>query len=122
MLCSRVEHRTPSQIDTSHVVVEKGSRILDGYAHILEYPLEAYGLTCRHRRTSVFHLCARKSDDWLLFAAPGYRSAAEGENKSGGRSSIGFLAGPIGVCVSLESYWHRGLVEDATIHCVAHVS
>ena len=79
MLCPHVEHRVPSQIDTAHVVAVKGSRILDGYAKILEYPLEPYYFTCCHRRAFVFRLCARKSDGWLLFVARGYGSAAEGE-------------------------------------------
>ena len=51
-----------------------------------------------------------------------YASAAEGEHKSRGGSSIGFVAGPIGVGVPLESYWHRSLVENAAVHCAAHVS
>ena len=58
----------------------------------------------------------------MLLAAPRYGSAAEGDNNSGGRSSIGFVAGLVRVYVPLESYWHRGLVEDAAIHCAAHVS
>ena len=48
MLYPCVEHRVPSQIDISHVVTVKGSRILDGYAQILEYPFEPYGFTCGH--------------------------------------------------------------------------
>ena len=40
MLCTWVEHRVPSQIDTAHVVAIKGSQIFDGYAQVLEYPLE----------------------------------------------------------------------------------
>ena len=53
--------------------------MLDGYTQILEYPLKPYGFTCGHRRAPVFRLCARKNDNWFLFAAPGYGSAAEGE-------------------------------------------
>ena len=105
MLCMHVEHRVPSQIDIAHVVTEKGSRILDGKTPILQYPLEPYDFTCGHHRAPIFRLCARKSDDWLLLAAPGYGFATEGENKSGGCSSIGFVAGPIVVCVPLESNW-----------------
>ena len=80
----RVEHQVPSQIDIAHVVVEKGSQILDGYTQILQYPLEPYGFTCGHHRASVFRLGARKSYGWLLFAALGYGSAVEGEHESGG--------------------------------------
>ena len=68
-------------MNTAHVVVVKGSRILDGNAQILQYPLEPYGVTCGHRRAPVFRLCARKSDGWLLLATPGYCSTTEGENK-----------------------------------------
>ena len=84
VLCPRLEHRVPIQIDVAHVVAVKGSWILDGYAQILENPLESYGFTCGHRRASVFRLCARKSDGQLLFATLGYGSVVEGENKSGG--------------------------------------
>ena len=84
VLCPRVEYQVPSQIDTAHVVAVEGSRILDGYAQIIEYPLETYGFTCAHYRAPIFRLCARSSDGWLLIVAPGYSSAAEGENKSGG--------------------------------------
>ena len=118
----RVEHYVLSQIDIAHVVAEEGSRILDAYAQILQYPLEPYGFTCNHCRTPVFRLCARKRDGRLLLATPGYCSDAEGENKYGGLSSIGFVAGPIGICVPLESNWHRSLVENAAIHCATHVS
>ena len=45
VVCPRVEHRVPSQIDTvtAHVVAVKRNWILDGYAQILENPLEPYG-------------------------------------------------------------------------------
>ena len=46
VLCPRVEHRVPSQIDTAQVVAVKRSWILDGYAQILENPFEPYGFTC----------------------------------------------------------------------------
>ena len=80
----RVEYRVSSQIDTAHVVAVEGSRILDGYAQILEYPLEPYGFTCGYHRAPVFRLCARKSDSWLLFATPRYGTTTQGENKSRG--------------------------------------
>ena len=84
VLCPRVEHRVPSQIDTAHVVAVKGSRILDGYAQILQNPLEPYGFTRSYGCAPVFRLRTRKSDGRLLLTTSGYCSAAEGENKSGG--------------------------------------
>ena len=60
MLCTRVEHRILSQIDTAHIVAEKGNQILDGNVHILQNPLEPYDFTCSHGRTPVFDLCAPK--------------------------------------------------------------
>ena len=112
MLCTRIEHRVPSKIDNAHVVTQEG----------IQYPLEPYGSPCNQRRAPVFHLCARKSDGWLLLATPGYCSATEGENKSGGQSSIGFVASLVGICVPLKSNWHCRLVENSTIHCAADVS
>ena len=76
-----VEHRVPSQVDIVDVVAEKGSRILDGNAQILQYPLEPYGFTCSHRCAPVLSLGARKSDDWLLVATPEYGSTTEGQKK-----------------------------------------
>ena len=58
MLCSRVEHRVPSQIDPAPVFVENGSRILDANAQIVQYPLEPDDFTCSHRRAPTFGLCA----------------------------------------------------------------
>ena len=81
MLCMRVEHQVSSQIDTAHVVTEKGSQIHDGKSHILMYPLEPL---CSHRGAPVFDLCARKSDGSLLLSTPRYGSTTKGENKSGG--------------------------------------
>ena len=59
VLCPHVEHQVPCQIDIAHLIAVKGSRILDGYAQILEYPLEPYGFTCGHRRAPIFRLGAR---------------------------------------------------------------
>ena len=59
VLGPRVEHWVPSQIDITHVVAVKGSWILDGYAQILENPLEPYGFTCGYYRAPVFRLGAR---------------------------------------------------------------
>ena len=115
-------HRVPSQIDTAHVVAEKGIRIFYGYTQILQYPLDPYDFTCSRRRAPVFRLCAQKNDGWLLLATPGYSSVAKGEKKSVDRSSIGFVIGPIGICVPLESTGHHRLVENSTIRCAAHVS
>ena len=77
MLCTRMEHRFSGQIDIAHVVVVKGSLILDEYAQIRQYLLEPYGFTCNHRCAPVFGLCARNSDGLLLLATPGYGSAVE---------------------------------------------
>ena len=55
MLCPRVEHRVPSQINIAHIVAVKGSWILDGYAQILDYPLEPCGHRCCRENPS---LCA----------------------------------------------------------------
>ena len=94
MLCSSMKDGGLSKMDTAEIVAVEQVWIFDGDVQILKYPLEPYDFTCSHNCAPVFGLCARKCDNRLLCAAPRYCSAAEGENKYGGYSSIDFIAGP----------------------------
>ena len=100
MLCTRVEHWVPSQIDIllSHTTSRAA----------IAPPLYSASVLKREM-VGCFLL--------LQDIAPLPRE----KTNPGGRSSIGFVAGPIGICVPLESYWHRGLVDNVAIHCAAHV-
>ena len=117
-----VEHWVPSQMNTAHVVEVKGNPIFDGNAQILQYPLEPYGFTGSHDHAPVFGLCARKCNSRLFFATPRDDSTFEGENKFGGRLSIGLIAGLVGNCAPFELNWRGRLKENVVDCCSNHES
>ena len=116
MFSSGMEHGVASEVDVAHIVVEDVNRIRKGNAQILQDALEPYGFACGDCRASVFSFCARQCDCRLLLTTPGDCSIAEGEDESGCRSSIRFVACPVRVCVSFESNGHMGFEHDVVIH------
>ena len=49
-------------------------------------------------------------------------SAADGEDESGGRSSVVLIAGPVGIDVPFESNWCGRIVEDVVIHRPTYIT
>ena len=70
VLCPSVEDRVSSKMDTTDIVAIEQDWIVDGDVQILKYPLEPYGFICSHHRAPLFGLCARKSNNRLLFTTP----------------------------------------------------
>ena len=84
VLGPKMEDWVLSNMNTTNVVAVEKNWIFDGNAQILKYPFQPNGLTRGDCRAPVFRFCDRQCDCRLLFAAPGYSSAVEGEEEPRG--------------------------------------
>ena len=122
VLYPSMEDGVSNKMNTFEIVTVEQDWTVDGEVQILKYPLEPYDFTYCNNRAPVFDLCAQQCNNRPLFTAPWYCSVVEGENKIGGRSSIGLIVGPVGIHIPFESNWRGLLIEYAIVRCSTHES